>query len=504
MTFKEIKELRVSGKLEEALVLGFQELQKNPGDIWIKRGIAWVYYDYLKKYCAEGNFTDFKIILKKIHDLNLPEEETMFFDQCAWQIGKFVFSVASEQPPDYSKISDIYLSIKFFHFSKPSESYSFLFKSFLKMNRDWKQWFDFVKWWNIENLLPEDYLKTSYNEKLIMSVAEQGYIAYSKKLLDNDDYRDQYAINRKEEIRVFLSLLDNLIKDHPEYTYPPYYKAKLLIALGEGDQSFNALLPFARQKKNDFWVWHLFSELFQNDKELQFSCYCKALSLNAGDEFLIKVREEFAQILIHDKFYNEAKWEVNNIIHTRTKNGWKIQGNLAGWVVQDWYETASLPENNVQFYSKHLKRAEEVLYSDIPEEIIVIEFVNTEKKVASFIKDREKHGYFKYAGVIQNPRIGEQFKVRFDGEGKESFFRVIFAEKTTINNDSDLIKDFSGKIKIIAQKNIGFVENIFIDSKLILSNNLQDGHRVAGKAILSFNKNKNEWGWKAFEIKINL
>jgi hypothetical protein len=503
MSFKEIKALRVSGELEKALELGFQELQKNPNDIWTKRGIAWVYYDFLKRYCAEGNFPEFKKTLIKINELELPDEETMLFDQCAWQIGKIVFAIANEKQPDLNKISDIFLIIKFFHFTKPSEAYSLIFKSFLKLNHDWKQWFDFVKWWNITNLLPDDYLKTSFNEKQIMSVAEQAYIAYSKKLLGND-FGNSEDIDRKNEIEEFLPLLEKLIKDYPEYTYPPYYKAKLLIALGEGNESLKALLPFARQKKNDFWVWHLFAELFHSNRDLQFSCYCKALSLSAGDEFLIKVREEFAQILIHNKLFNEAKWEINNIIKTRVKNSWKIQGNIVSWIEQDWYKSALLPENNQQLYRNHLKKAEEILYADIEEEIIIIEFVNTEKKVVSFIKDRQKHGYFKYADVIQNPKIGELFKVRFDGAGRESFFRVLSAEKMTNDLPPDLIKEFSGIIKIISQKNIGFMENIFVDTKLLQLSKLQDGQRVAGKAILSFNKSKNEWGWKAFEIEMSL
>ena len=43
---------------------------------------------------------------------------------------------------------------------------------------------EFFEWWNIDNLMPEDYQPFKmYNGKKIMSLAEQAYIAYSKALL---------------------------------------------------------------------------------------------------------------------------------------------------------------------------------------------------------------------------------------------------------------------------------------------------------------------------------
>jgi len=46
------------------------------------------------------------------------------------------------------------------------------------------------------------------------------------------------------------------------------------------------------------------------------------------------------------------------------------------------------------------------------------------------------------------------------------------------------------------------IEDIFIDPKIIEESKLTDGQTVKGRAILSFNKKKNEWGWKAIIINI--
>ena len=47
----------------------------------------------------------------------------------------------------------------------------------------------------------------------------------------------------------------------------------------------------------------------------------------------------------------------------------------------------------------------------------------------------------------------------------------------------------------------GFINNVFIESKFIEDNKLINGQNLKVKAILSFNKKKNDWGWKAIKIE---
>ncbi len=109
-----------------------------------------------------------------------------------------------------------------------------------------------------------------------MSIAEQAYIAYAKHLLPKQSpYGIEFNRNKVEE---FLTQLDSIIDKHPEYQYPPYFKAKLLLALGDKEDTLNAILPFARKKRNDFWVWQLLGETLNENPDIEFACYCKALS----------------------------------------------------------------------------------------------------------------------------------------------------------------------------------------------------------------------------------
>ena len=127
MSFKEVIELRKSGKLEVAIAMANQDLEKEPANIWNKRSIAWVYHDYLKEYASKENIENFIEYLNKIRLLELPADENMIFDSSAYQIGKLIFSLAHEEHINHRNVNQIFEHIKDFHFTKPSEAYSFLY-----------------------------------------------------------------------------------------------------------------------------------------------------------------------------------------------------------------------------------------------------------------------------------------------------------------------------------------------------------------------------------------
>lgn len=502
MSFKEIKELRKAGKLEEALEMASQALEAEPENIWNKRAAAWVYYDYLKKFSQPDSFDSFRENLIKIKDLELPEDEKMVFDNCAWQIGSMVFGLQRADHVAYEKVSELFEIIREFHFTIPSEAYSIIYKAFHKGYQNWSKYLVFADWWDFENLRPEDYLKEEFKGKKIMSIAEQAYIAYSKKLLEGeplDAFGHQRAID-KDKIQSFLPHLDRIITKHPDYQYPPYFKAKLLLALGNEENVLSAFLPFAKQKRNDFWVWELMAEILSEDPNIQFACYCKALSLKTPEDFLVKLRQTFAEVLVSRKMYDEAKTEIQVVITTREKQGWKLPNLVVQWTAQGWYKSATTKKDNRDLYLRHLKKAEEVLFQDIPEEFVAVEFVNENKKILNFVKDKQKYGFFNYSSYLDKPQIGDLLKVRLKGDGQTGFFKLLTVKELEADVKSDVIKIFKGTLKIIHPHNFGFVEDIFVMPELIQVNSLSDGQETIGKAILSFNKKKNEWGWKAIEV----
>lgn len=502
MSFNEIKELRQAGKLDEALQMANQALETDPENIWNKRAAVWVYYDYLKKYNHPESFEAFRENLAKIRDLQLPEDEKMVFDNCAWQVGSLVFRLQRTEHVDYGQINELFEIIRDFHFTKPSDAYSFLYKAFHKGYHDWLNYLSFADWWNFENLRPEDYRKEEFGGMQMMSVAEQAYIAYAKKLLEGvplDSFGQQRLID-KEKIQSFLPKLDDIIRKHPDYQYPPYFKAKFLLALGSDENVLSAFLPFAKQKRNDFWVWELMAEIYPEDKDIQFACYCKALSLKPPDAFLVKIRQTFAGMLIERNMLVEAKTEILKVIAAREENHWKLPGQITHWADQEWYKTAVAKKDNQDLYSGYVKAAEELLFRDIPEETIVVEFVNKNKSILSFVRSNRISGFFNYDDFLANPEIGELLKVRFIGNGTNGYYKVATLKKADTDENEEFFRNFKGVLKIIQPTAFGLADEVFIDPGLVKIHMLTAGQTVKGKAMLSYNKKKEQWGWKAISL----
>ena len=501
MPAKEIKELRQSGKLEEALTMAESELQVEPENLWAKRNISWVYYDYLKLNSSAENTNNFISWLNKLKILALPEGEKMLFEQIAWQIGKMVFNLLRTEHPDLKKEIQIFEIIQDLPFPKKTEAYSFLFKALHKSLKDGDYYIQFAEWWDFSNFLPSDFEKEKLpNGKEVMSIVEQAYITFAKHLLPRNTSFGQVAF-AEEKANIFIPKIASLCESHPSMQYPPYFHAKLLLASGNKNEALIKLLPFARKKRNDFWVWDILAELFPNNPEKIFSCYCKALSCRSPEEMLTKTRQKFAGILISKKHFNEAKTEIEQLIKVKNELGHSIPSEVNNWTNSDWYKSATKFNNNYNFYKNNSTIAEEILFQDLPKTKVFVEFVNTDKKILNFMTVDNKRGFFKYENLISRVKIGDILEVRFKNEITTEMNQVFtLTEIKDENFESNFIKKVEGKVRISEGKNFGFLDDIYVHPTIVSKYNLVNSQTIKAKAIKTWNKEKKSIGWKILEI----
>ena len=111
----------------------------------------------------------------------------MIFDNVQFQIANYiknrVFLTDLEAP---SKLSEFFRQLKDYAF-KPSRGHSFLLQTYIKFE-NWPEMADFLDWWTLDNLTPDDY-KPFVNQKgqKMMTLAERAFIANSKALLRLND-----------------------------------------------------------------------------------------------------------------------------------------------------------------------------------------------------------------------------------------------------------------------------------------------------------------------------
>jgi hypothetical protein len=518
MPAKEIKELRQAGKLAEAYAMAKAELEaaingwtfvdsvseedkqgvynSDFACLWAKRNISWVLYEHLKQSSSLGHFDEFIIWIEKIKKLQLPEEEKILFEQLSWQIGKIAYGLTKSNMEEYKGIL-LFETIQSFHFPKPSEGYSYLFKALHKLLKDTDKYNQFADWWDFKNFRPEDFQKGKMsNGKEVMAIAEQAYIAYTKHLLPQQTQHGEVVFN-KEKAENFLPVLSQVVDDYPQFQYPAYFKAKLLLALGNKDNMLESLLPFAKKKRNDFWVWQILAEAFSSDEEKVFACYCKALSCKSPEEMLVSLRQKMARMLISRKLYNEARTEIDLLVHARTEHGFKIPAEVTNWQAMDWYKKALQSKSNFGFYKAYIPIAEALLFSDVPEESVIVEFVNADKKILNFISSETKFGFLKYDRFFSDVKVGDTLKVRFQGGSNEGMHQLYTAIK--VNDDAfkkQFMKELQGVVRIPFGKSFGFMDDVFIHPSLVTKYKLTDGVQFTGKAIKSYNQEKKQWGWK--------
>lgn len=497
MPTKEIKELRQAGKLEEALSLAKSEMEADPENIWTKRNISWVYYDYLKQNISLESFEAFEHWLDEIKNLKMPIDEKLIFEQLSWTVGKMGFTLLKSGTVDEQKAIRLFDSIQSLTLPKPSQGYSFLFKAFHKIFKDTNKYLQFADWWDFNNFLPEDFNKEQLpNGKQIMSIAEQAYIAYAKHLLPITTHTGEIVFNEEKAIE-FLPILSDVVSNFPQFQYPAYYHVKLLLALGNKNQIMESLLPFAKKKRNDFWVWELLAEAFIEDQEKVFVCYCKALSCKSPEEMLVNLRQKMAGLLISKKLFNEAKTEIEILIDTRNKHGFKIPSDVERWQNQDWFKNAKSLESNSGLYIQNVPFAESLLFIDIPEETVIVEFVNTDRKILNFIATESKFGFFKYDRFFKDVKVGDTLLVRFQGGSNEGMHQIYTAFKT--NNEEfkkRFVKEVEGIVRIPEGKSFGFLSDAYIHPSTVSRSKLSNGIHVKGLAIKTYNKEKKEWQWK--------
>lgn len=157
MPAKEIKELRLAGKLAEALAMTEKVLSQELDNIWAKRNLSWVNYAYAKQHVEKGQFELYLEQLEKIKAFDFSIDEVFLFESLTWLNGKMCFYLLKYKEYDVSKVVKLWNAIKEFHYTKSTESYSFLYKGFHKAIKDTIFFLDFAEWWGFENFIEKDF-----------------------------------------------------------------------------------------------------------------------------------------------------------------------------------------------------------------------------------------------------------------------------------------------------------------------------------------------------------
>lgn len=489
---KDITTMCKQGQVQEAYDLAKADLVAMPTDVWKQRAVGWALYYMIK---ADSEVGDYAKLLNHIDELKSLDlltvaNDSMIFDNVQFQIANFIRTrILLTDIEASSKLSTFFSKLKDYEF-KPSRGHSFLLQTILKFE-NWPEIADFFDWWNLDNLTQEDY--TPYiNQKgqKMMTLAERAFIANSKALLRLND------LGRIEE---FLPKLDNLMNNHQEMMYPGYFYGKLLLALGSnGDEALKVIIPFARKKATEFWVWQLLSDIFTNDEEKQLACLLRAVHCRTQEAFLGKVHIKLATLYIKRGLLNYARFHIDSVTRCYASQGWRLPNEIDCWIHQPWINSTTPDCKDPIDY---MTITDAILCDGAEESIAVVTYVEQNTHKAFIIYGKEKRTVQKFRFKVN---VGKTLRLHYitDSEGR---MKVLSSTIVHLPSDLDYAKFVEGNIDKRDDKDFAFLKsgsiNCFVSPNIVKKYDLKNGDKVKSLVVYDYNKKKEAWNWVCVNVK---
>lgn len=481
-----------AGQVQEAYDLAKNDLAANPDYPWLQRALGWALYYIIK---GDADMGDYAKLLEHIDELKSLDQltldnDSMIFDNVQFQIANFiknrVFLTDIEAP---AKLSTFFLKLKDYAF-KPSRGHSFLLQTYIKFE-NWPEMADFLDWWNLENLTQDDYTPfVNQKGQKMMTLAERAFIANSKALL---------KLNDAGRIEEFLPKMDTLMNEHEEMMYPGYFYGKLLLTLGSDvDEALKVIIPFARKKATEFWVWQLLSDVFANDEEKQLACLLRAVHCRTQETFLGKVRIKLATLYIKRMQLNSARYHIDAVTRCYASQGWRLPYEIDYWTHQPWLNTTTPDANDPIDY---MSITDAILCDGAEECIAVVTYVDQNSHKSSLIYGYEKRIALKLRFKVQ---IGNILKLHYVTD-KEGRMKVLSSTKVQLPADLNYAKYVEGTIDKREDKEFAFLKagnvRCFVAPAVVKKFNLKNGDNVKSLIVYDYDKKKESWNWVCVNVK---
>lgn len=488
-SLKETIKLCKEGHVQQAYELAKADMiQQKP---WGQLVMGWSLYYLIKDDAETANYPSMVSHLDELQSLNnlSVSSEPVLYEQFLFKVAEFVKANISPTGIDSpTKLSTLFSKLRGYTF-EASKGYSFLLQSFIKCD-SWLEMADFIDWWNLEKLTQEDY--TPYkmdNGRTIMSVAEQAFIAQSKALLRLND------INR---INNFLPKMDEIVENHTEMTYPGYFYGKLLLASGTNTNgALNAVIPFAKKKVTEFWVWQLLSDVFVNDPDKQLACLLRAVNCNSQEKYLGKVRIKLVNVCIQRNLFNLAKYQIDQITKCYLSQGWRLPYDVECWLHQPWIDSAT---SSNEAPIDYLTISDEILYGKVEKALAVVIYVDTNSHKTTLVYGHKKRLVQKLP-IKVHPGVVIRINYILEPNGNPY---VTSASLSSMDGNLNYAKEVEGTTQKRQDKDFAFLKtkngDYFISPNAVRKYNIKEGMTIKALVVYDYNRKKEEWDWTCITI----
>jgi len=409
---KQVFALRREGRLDEALEMGRELFKSGYDEIGGIRALGWVLYDLAKRALSNNDVPMARKLVAELDSLSLGTDDQLLASKrdalrkrtepgseilaearaaakndnrvkalqlyrqavkdiptsvdahtgLGWEIYRALALLLRDENVPIDKVRTLlreYATLS--QIAKPCLLHSLVLTIAIRTADQFPKFPGFVRWWNITNLLPEDWLpKVGQDGKTYPALAERLAETLYKVVKAGDNTQDMLWIT---------DFVKQALDRFPNQEWLPYHYGKLLVKQARFEEARKFALPVIRDKPHKFWAWYLLASTFVNDDEvsLRRACLCKALmSGGNGVSFLCNVILDLAMIMKADGALPEAKHEFVRYIGVRANNGWRVPDPIQVITSESWYSAVTPTKGNRAYYIKHAPAAEALLLADIP------------------------------------------------------------------------------------------------------------------------------------------
>ena len=512
MPQRQIRELRKNGDIDRALELAQEHLDEAINSIWLKREIGWVYYAKAK-HAAETNDVDVAAeMLGKIADLGFDcSDESILAQSIPWVYSTIAKSLVETYGNDRDFEQNVRHLVNLLKqlvevanrvpMERPSKGYSSFMSHVHRLFKDRHGYATVFHEIGFQSFSAEDYAPyQSQSGRSVLPLVEKIFLAYTKALLEgiarNNEVAKQYA-------EQFLEVLNGVKQNHHNFIWTDFNITKLLRALNRTNEAIASCRDFIQRKPKEFWAWVCLGQIYEESNvELALSCYCVALSCRADEEFMVSAMEDAARTMAKAGYYNEARTEIERAVRVRMEKWGRIPDSLESMKHHDWYNNATVQQNNTQFYKEHSEAAKNEIFG--VKKSVIITHLNRQRFFANYISEEGNVGFFSYRKFQRNRFVLAENKIYYVTFIKEATNGPsdVFSIGESRNQEHDnLCKRVCGPIRIISS-GVGFVEDCFVPPALIQRCSLQSGQRVSVVAVRSFDRRKSALSWTAIDAHL--
>lgn len=466
---QEIKNLRKSGKIDEAYQRGYELLKEHPEDKYLAAAIGWVIYDKVKNLVEEAK-------------QNRNSSESVKSSQLRYLL------------KEYAKLK----------LTRPDFLFSLLLSQTLRFPEKLEFLPKLVKWAGVDSFRTEDFqAQPGDNGKKFDSLVEQTAREVGKLTRDLNSENNFEA----RELQEFaIALIDMAISkadvQHSEWLN--YHKALLLNQLGKSEEAQKFLLPVVQEKRDQYWAWHALANLVENsDYQLALSLCCKSYLTCKDLKFAVRVFEDITRLALQQNNLQLAKWATDQAFTIRNDNGWRITKSLRNFLESNWYSQAGVLLNPEESLKTIAEDAEKVIWANLPRyKANYLGTFNTKKgttmvKFGLLWKGSSQEIANPVRGLLDNIKLDFGEPVTVAVEERDDRPTVVFVEKRLSGSPFDSMAHKTGQLRL-KSGGYGFVDDVFVPREI--ASQLEDQQVVSVATVKTLDKKKNQWGMSAIAI----